>query len=77
MLLARRGPDSDIHLIVTDDKKQFFCLHTDRTKLRTWEPLESMNVNQAFHHVEMHKQLGHKVPENLIDKIKVQYFRQP
>lgn len=76
MLLARKGPDSDIHVIVTNDKKTFFCIHSDRTSLRVWEPAVKMNVNEAHYHAKMHIQLGHKVPDGLLDLIQVQYLRQ-
>lgn len=76
MLLARKSTDSDIHLIVSDDKKHFFCIHADRTRLRIWEPAIQMNVNEAHHHVQMHIQLGHKVPENILTTIQLQYLRQ-
>jgi hypothetical protein len=76
MLIANRGPNSDIFLIVSDDKSTFFCLHNDRTMPRTWEHVKSMNVNEAAQHVKMHMQIGHKVPAGIIDKIKVQYLLQ-
>lgn len=76
MILSRRGPNSDIHLIVSNDRKHFFCIHTDRTRLRVWEPAIQMNVNEAHHHVKMHQQLGHKVPAGLLELVRVQYLRQ-
>lgn len=76
MLLARRGPNSDVHLIVSDDKKQFFCIHADRTRLRVWEPAIQMTVNEAYHHMQMHIQLGHKVPEGLPELVRLQYLLQ-
>jgi hypothetical protein len=76
MILAKKGPDSDIHLVVSNNRMTFFCIHTDRTRLRLWEPAIQMNVNEAHHHVKMHIQLGHKVPEGILDLIQVQYLRQ-
>lgn len=76
MLLARKGTDSDIHLIVSNDKKHFFCIHSDRTRLRVWEPAIQMNVNEAHHHVEMHMQQGHRVPEEILTTIQLQYLLQ-
>lgn len=76
MLLARKGPDSDVHMIVTNNKMSFFCIHADRTSLRVWEPVVEMDVNQAHYHAKMHMTLGHKVPEGLLDLIQVQYLRQ-
>lgn len=76
MLLARKDSTSDIHLIVSNDKQTFFCIHSDRTRLRIWEPAIQMNVNEAYHHIQMHAQLGHKMPENILTKIQLQYLRQ-
>lgn len=76
MLLARKDPTSDVHLVVSGDSKEFFCIHSDRTRLRVWEPLISMNVNEAHHHIQMHVQQGHKVPENLLTMIRLQFLRQ-
>lgn len=76
MLLARRGPNCDIHMVVSNDRASFFCIHADRTSLRVWEPVAKMNVNEAYYHAKMHMTLGHKVPEGLLDLIQVQYLRQ-
>lgn len=76
MLLARKDSTSDIHLIVSNDRQTFFCIHADRTRLRIWEPAIQMNVNEAYHHVEMHMQQGHSVPENILTTIRLQYLRQ-
>jgi hypothetical protein len=77
MLLARKNlATSDIHLIVSDDKKHFFCVHSNRLEMRIWEPLQTMNINEAQHHVKMHVQQGHKVPEGLLELIQLQYMLQ-
>ena len=76
MLLAKKGKDSDITMIVSVDKRHFFCIHTDRTRFRLWEPAIHMNVNEAHRHVEMHITLGHKVPEGILQTIQLQYMLQ-
>jgi hypothetical protein len=76
MLIANRGPNSDIFLIVSDDKSTFFCLHNDRTMPRTWEHVKGMNVNEAAQHVKMHIAAGHNVPDNVLDKVQLQYLLQ-
>ena len=68
MLLSRKSADSDVWVIVSDDKKKFYCMHNDKTRMRMWEPLDAMSGNEMYHHLKMHKQVGDKVPENLIDK---------
>ena len=76
MILAKRNKTSDVHLIVSNDKQTFFCIHTDRTRFRLWEPAIQMNVNEAYHHVQMHITLGHKVPEGLCELVRLQYMLQ-
>jgi len=76
MVICRRAEDSDLHLIVSNDRRTFFCIHTDRTRYRIWEPAIQLNVNEAYHHVKMHIQLGHKVPKGVLDLVQVQYLRQ-
>jgi len=68
MLLAQKGKDSDIFVIVSNDKTKFYCLHNDPTRYRMWEPLDGMSGNEMYHHLKMHLAVGHKVPENVINK---------
>jgi len=68
MLLARKGPDSDVFVVTDHEHKTFYCLHNDPTRMRMWEPLEAMTGNEMYRHLKMHRQIGHKVPEHVIDR---------
>jgi len=68
MLLARKGKDSDVFVIAADGSNQFYCLHNDRTRMRMWEPTEAMTGNEMYRHLKMHKEIGDKVPEHVINK---------
>lgn len=68
MLLARKGPESDVFVITDLNHKSFYCLHNDPTRMRMWEPLESMTGNEMHRHLLMHQAVGHKVPQIAIDR---------
>lgn len=68
MLLANKGQDSDVFVIARPESNQFYCLHRDPTRYRMWEPLEEMTGNEMRHHLLMHRAIGHKVPQDVIDR---------
>ena len=76
VVIARKNTECDIYMIVSNDKKHFFCIHSDHTMMRTWEPPTMMDVNEAAHHIGMHRASGHKVPEGLEQRIQLQYMLQ-
>jgi len=77
MLLAQKDrATSDIHLVVSDDKRHFFCIHSNRLEMRVWEPFQMMDVNEAQSHIKMHIQQGHKVPTGLLNLVQLQYLLQ-
>ena len=66
MLLARKGPDSDVFVVANPESNKFYCIRRDPGQNRIWEPPVAMTGNEMYQYLKKRKELGDKVPDSAI-----------